>query len=46
MCGTKKGYITGTGTKRKTLPGPEPGPKKKLPGPRPEPGLTLESEAI
>ncbi len=34
MCGT------GPGTKRKTLPGPEPGPKKKLPVP------TLESEAI
>jgi hypothetical protein len=32
----------GTGTKRKTLPGIEPGPNKKLPGP----GPTLESEAI
>jgi hypothetical protein len=30
------------GTKRKTLPGPEPGLKKTLPGP----GPTLESEAI
>jgi len=27
---------TGTGTKRKILAGPEPGPKKKLPGPGPK----------
>ncbi len=33
--GPKKLYFTGTGTKRKILAGPEPGPKKKLPGPEP-----------
>ncbi len=27
--------MTETGTKRKILAGPEPGPKKKLPGPGP-----------